>query len=274
MTLETIKIPQHFYLYCALMYADNRTVGYNEVVEDLRNKVVEILVSRGIPKINMPKHSYHYLMGLLNTQGYYDNETFMKADIEMLNYVSKLAKIPELQKLQTSYEEDLNKRLGEYKERFSDIENFFESHFDFQPKIHKYFITRNWDTSGKCLLCEDAYYILVGWKIQGINLKQIIHEIMHSYIRECKLLIPKDIKEYMQKIPTHVFEDYAKPNILIEESFVRALVVYVSGIDNNITGYTFSEDDKSMMLPQLYLDILEKNKQSILTKEYLNNIAL
>lgn len=220
----------------------------------------------------MPKHSYHYIMELLNPEGYNDNGIFMSPDKEVSKYLTALSKIPELQKIFQEYETELDKKLTEYENKFPDILNFFQSNFSFNPDISKFNITRNWDASGKCIQTKDSYYILVGWKKDGINLRQILHEIMHAYVNKCSLTMPKNFTTLINKIPKYVFEDYAKPNIILEESVVRALVVYLSHRDNKITDYSLSEDDLAMVLPSLYLKVLETTNPNPITKSYLDNL--
>lgn len=257
-----------------MFYANNRTLGYNECVEELSKKIVNTLGKLNIPKISMPKHSYHYVMGILNPKGYDDNGEHMVPDPQVLEYITNLSKIPQLQKIWKEYESELDNKLTEYQNKFPDILNFFQTHFDFQPLTPKFFITRNWDTSGKCIKTDTETYILVGWKKDGINLRQILHEIMHAYVNKCSLTMPENFTTLINKIPKYVFEDYAKPNIILEESLVRALVVYLSRIDSNITNYSLSEDDLAMVLPKKYLEILENNKKNSLFLSYLNTINI
>lgn len=273
MELKTVKLPKHFYMYCAMFYANNRTIGYKDWVSELKDKVVTILEKSGIPKLDMPMHSYHYLMGIFNPDGYKDNGKTMIPAKEVLEYVDKIALLPELQELLAQYEPDLTGRLKDFEVRFSDIENFFKSHFDYEPNIKNFYLTRNWDTSGKCIKNEDGYYILVGWKKEGINLNQILHELTHSYIGKCTLTVPKDVNDYLKKMPEDVLGSYANPSIYVEESIVRALVVYLSQLDDNIQNYSLVGTDLDMLLPAKYLEVLEKDKPVKLTIDYLNKLT-
>ena len=97
MQLETIKLPKHFYMYCALIHANNRTLGFNDAGKELSRKIVNVLEKLNIKKLTMPMHSYHYLMGMLNLEGYEDNGRAMKPIKEVLDYVAMLSSIPELQ---------------------------------------------------------------------------------------------------------------------------------------------------------------------------------
>ena len=273
MNLKTAKLQKHFYMYCALFYANNRTLGYKEWVSDLRDKVVAILEKNNIYKLDMPMHSYHYLMGLFNPNGYKDNGYEMKLGAKILDYVDQLSQIDELQKLRKEYEADFDQRLKEFEERFDDIKVFFSKHFDFEPDVKTFYLTRNWDTSGKCIVTEDDCYILVGWKKEGINLNQILHELTHSYLDKCNLTIPDDVNFYSEKMPKEVIESYARPSAFVEESSTRAIVVYLSRLEKNITDYSLVGTDLDMLLPVKYLEVLETETPVTFTVEYLNKLT-
>ena len=272
MELKTVKLQKHFHMYCAMFYANNRTIGYKDWVSELKDKVVAILEKSGTPKLDMPMHSYHYLMGIFNSAGYDDNGKFMLPAKEVLDYVDRISLLPELQNLWKQYEPDFDKRLNEFEERFSDIENLFKNHFDFEPDIKTFYLTRNWDTSGKCIKTKDGYYIMVGWKKEGINLSQILHELTHSYLDKCTLTIPEDVVDYLKKMPEEVLGSYADPSTYVEESIIRALVVYLSHSEENIQNYSLVGTDLDMLLPAKYLEVLEKDKPEKLTTDYLNKI--
>lgn len=273
MELQTVKIQKHFYLYCALFYANNPTIGYKDWVTELKDKAVSILERHNIPKLDMPMHSYHYLMGMFNPNGYENNGNIMHPDPELIEYLEKISQIPELQELWKEYEDDFDKRLREFEERFNDIRDFFINHFNFEPNIRDYYLTRNWDTSGKCIKTNKKFYILVGWKKEGINLNQILHEIIHSYLDMCTLIIPANIKNYLDKMPQEVLSSYANPSIFAEESLARALVVYLSHLEENIPDYSLVGTDLDMLLPAKYLEILREKKPIKLTINYLGELS-
>lgn len=272
MELKTAKLQKHFYTYCAMFYANNRTIGYKDWVSELKDKVIQALEKSNTPKLDMPLHSYHYLMGIFNPDGYEDNGKLMVPAKEVIDYVDRLSAHPELQALWKQYEPDFDTRLKDFEDRFSDIENLFNNHFDFEPDIKAFYLTRNWDTSGKCIKTKDSYYVLVGWKKEGINLNQILHELIHSYLDKCTLTIPEDVTEYLKRMPEEVLGSYAEPSFFIEESIIRALVVYLSHAEENIQNYSLVGTDLDMLLPAKYLEILEKDKPTKLTIEYLNKL--
>lgn len=273
MELKTAKLQKHFYIYCAMFYADNRTIGYKDWVSELKDKVITALEKSNTPKLDMPMHSYHYLMGIFNPEGYEDNGKLMIPTKEVLDYVERMSALPELQELWKQYEPDFDTRLKDFEERFIDIENLFKNHFDYEPDIKTFYLTRNWDTSGKCIKTKDGYYILVGWKKEGINLNQILHELTHSYLDKCILTIPRDVNDYLKKMPEEVLGSYANPTTYVEESIIRALVVYLSHSEENIQNYSLVGTDLDMILPAKYLEVLEKDKPEKLTIEYLNKLA-
>lgn len=274
MDLKTVKIQSHFYLYCALFYNKNASIDCYDTIEELRINVVNTLGNINFKKLNMPLHSYHYFMGLYNQKGYGDKGKIMKPSQEFLEYIRLLSSVSQLQTLFREQEVALDRRLLAYEEKFSYIKEYFKSHFNFEPTDSRFLITRNWDASGKCIHTKKGTYIFVGWKINGLNSNQLLHEITHSFVNECKLPIPVNITEYMEEMPDYIMESYARPSTFAEESFIRALVVYLDRIEGDAFGFSLSKMDLEMILPAIYLQKLEKDKVTVLTKDYINSFNI
>ena len=64
--IKVKESPEHFYLYCALLYNDNQTVRYSKQTQELKTLVVDILSKNSIRHILMDHHRYYYLRAVLN----------------------------------------------------------------------------------------------------------------------------------------------------------------------------------------------------------------
>jgi len=274
MELNTIKLPEHFLLYCALFYNHNRTIDYNDVVSEVSAQVVAALAQINFEKIDMPRHSYHYLMGMLNPIGYESDGKVMYQPENITQYLNALAGVDQLQAIYKSQEIQLDAKLNAYREKFDYIQPHFKTYFDFEPGNSKFILTRNWDASGKYISTKDNAYIFVGWRIKGLKAKQIMHEITHAFINECELPIPEDINTVLESVPAYVKGSYAVPKLLAEESFIRALVIYLDRLEGGTFEFSFNEDDLSMQLPARYLDKLEKDRPRVVSKDFIRNFIL
>ncbi len=274
MNLQIEKSEKHFYLYCALFYNNNRTIDSNDVVSEVSTKVIEVLSAINFRKIDMPMHSYHYLMGLYNPDGYIDNGNTMKQPQEITDYINELSNISQLQDLFKQQEPELDQKLNRYEEKFEYITKHFNTYFDFEPKDKTFILTRNWDASGKCISTKEGAHILVGWRIKGLNAKQILHEITHSFISTCTLPVYSDIENILNTVPDYVKQSYANPKILTEESFIRALVVYLDHLEGDTFEFSLNEDDLSMYLPSKFLEKMQKDNITVISQEYINNFRV
>lgn len=274
MELKTIKLKNHFYLYCAMFYNKGESIDNHELVDELSAKVVDVLAQLNFRKLEMPMHAYHYFMGLYNPDGYDDKGNIMKPSEEFLAYVQELSTLKKLEQIYKEYEPALDERLSAYEEKFSYLNKYFEDHYDFKPKNTAFYITRNWDGSGKCISTKAGIYIFVGWKVKDLNSMQILHEITHSFINECKLPIPSAIEKIMEDSPEYIKDSYGRPSSYAEDSFIRALIVYLDKVDGDTFEFSFKKYDTDMVLPEMYLKKLEQDGVKQLTKNYIDNFKL
>lgn len=273
MKLKTVRLLDHFYLYCALFYANNASMDYSAEITELKQKIVTVLENTNVPKLEMPLHAYHYLVGLYNPKGYEARGTKQNHLQEVLDYVVMLANISGLKDIFKEYENALDEKLKAYETKFSYIQEYFKAHFDFEPALNKFSITRNWDSSGKCIKTKSGYIIFVGWIPTGLNSNQIMHEMLHAYIHECVLQIPANIQTYIEGAE-RAFRSYHNEETIVEESIVRALVVYLDRLDGEKFGFSLSKNDLDMKLPEMYLGILEKDRITRFTKDYFSNLKV
>ena len=274
MIVQAIEIPEHFFLYCALLYNNNESVRYSKNTENLKTAVTSILERNKVEHISMPDHRYQYLLSILNSNNYEPTEDIRKSHSEMLGYVKSISIIPEMQELWEENRNELSESLKSYDSPIKTVMNLFKTYFDFEPKVAKFYVTRNWDKSGMCIPTKDAFYIVASWNSSEPNVRNIIHEIMHAYIDEVELPISDGIKVIINNLPDEVFSNYKKAHTVVYESLVRALVVYLSGKDSDIESQKFSEDDIALQLPEKYLQKLKVDSPKVISKDYLSNLTI
>jgi hypothetical protein len=274
MIVQTIEIPEHFFLYCALLFNNNESVRYSKNTENLKTAVTAILEGNKVEHIAMPDHRYQYLLSVLNSKNYKPTEETRKSHEEVLTYVKSISLIPEMRELWEENRKELSDSLKSYDTPIRAIINLFKTYFDFEPKVGKFCITRNWDKSGMCIPTKDTFYIIACWNSSEPNVRNIIHEIMHAYIDEVELPISEGIKTIINNLPEDVFSNYKKAHTVVYESLVRALVVYLSCKDNAVDNQKFSEDDIALQLPEKYLQKLEADSPKIISKEYLSDLTV
>ena len=274
MTIKTVKIPEHFYLYCALLFNNNETVRYLKNTENLKVKVDKILERNNVERISMPDHRYQYLLSIMNSHNYEPTEDTKKMHSEILKHVKSISELPEMQKLWDKESKELSESLESYDKPVKAVTNLFKTYFDFEPKINKFYVTRNWDKSGMCVPTKEAFYIIASWNSSEPNVRNIIHEIMHTYVDEAELSISDNIKTIINNLPDKVFSNYKKAHTVVYESLVRALVIYLSSKDPDIENQMFSDEDIELQLPEKYLQKLESDSPEIISKVYLSNLTI
>lgn len=272
MTIKTIEIPGHFYLYCALLFNDNQTVRYSKDTEALKEKVDEILDRNDFEHLSMPEHRYQYLLSVLNSNNFKPNEDTNKSHDEVLAYVKKLSELPEMQQLWEEEKKALHESLKEYDKPLIAVANLFKTRFDFEPAVNEFYVTRNWDKSGMRIPTKNAEYILVSWNSSKPNVRNIIHEIAHAYVDEIEIPVTENIKTIINNLPDEVFDNYKRAYTVVYESLVRALVIYLSNLDPNIEDQDFSQEDTELVLPKVYLEKLKHDSPKVITKDYLSTL--
>jgi hypothetical protein len=274
MLVNTREIPEHFYLYCALLFNNNESVRYSKNTEILKTKVDKILELNKVERIPMPDHRYQYLLSVLNSNNYKPTEGRREPHDEILKYIEYISELPEMKTLWEKNRTELVDGLKSYAKPIKDVVKLFKTHFDFEPIVNNFYVTRNWDRSGMSIPTKKAFYIIVGWNSTEPNVRNIIHEIMHAYANEVELRISNNIETIINGLSNEIFSNYKKTRTIVYESLVRALVVYLSKKCPDVGSQDLSEEDLELQLPAKYLQRLECDAPEIISKEYLSSIQI
>lgn len=274
MNLKTQPIDKLFYLYCALVYNNNKTIRIPDSKHELVKKIVKMLKSKNVAQFRMDDHRYQYLLSLLNSENYEQSLQVNPNHVPVLTYIKLLSELPELQDLWKGEQVELNGYLTKYSEAINKIPEIFSKYFDFEPQVKDVIITRNVGKSGMLIPTSNVFYLIIGNITDEVNLRNLTHELLHAYLREANLPLNDDFRAKIDNLPAEILDNYKSDYTLIEEFVVRALVVYLSELEDFIPKQEFSEEDKLMKYPEIIYKNLKKEEVKKFSKDYFENLKI
>jgi len=272
--LIPISLEPLFYLYCALIYNDNRTIRLPSPQIGVADRIKKILEIKNYKKINMPDHRYQYLLSLLNSPNYRPTQNIKPTHTKIIEYIGALSEIEKLQNLYENEETQVKKHLKLYGTAFDNVTKLMDEAFDFKARFEKVYVTRNFGKSGMLIPLENECYLILGNSSYKPNIRNLIHEILHAQLKEVNLKVTDNVKKLIKELPKEVYDNYGRSYTIIEESLVRALVIYLTSNSMGFEKEEFSDQDTELILPKLYLEKLNSNPKKKLTKRYLENLSL
>lgn len=268
MNLKPTTLDSIFFLYCALIYNENKTIMLPSPQKEVAIKIKKILESARVLKIPMPDHRYQYLLSLLCSSRKDSHHE------EVISYIENLTKIEELQPLLKEENRQVKEHLNLYEDTFETVSNLFKNAFDFNSKYETIYVTRNFGKSGMFMPLDKEGYLILGNVSFKPNIRNLIHELLHAQLEEVNIKITQNIKDVINNLPDEIYDNYKKPYAVVEESLIRALVVYLTHKNGVLEPEEFSKEDMDLVLCGLYLDVLKRDNKEIFTKEYLEGIGL
>jgi len=261
-----------FYLYAALNYNGYDKENNKEEMHPFRKKVRNYLQNQSLPKFNFCYHSYQYTKQILTTKNLNPSSKTNPDFIPVIKYINEFIKKANLNALEKDFLQETKKAIKPYQIIFPDIIKITEKFFKFQPEINKLIFTVNLLESyyrGFSIQIEKTGYLITG-PSDSLNIRNLLHELIHFYVRNIDT--PKIPQSILKKISEDVVSNYG--DNLLSESFVRALVVYLSQKNNIMSEQEFSSSDISMIYPQKILDLLNKKSVNHLTKKQIKNLFI
>ena len=222
----------------------------------------------------MDDHRYQYLLSILSTTDYQSNSTTKLGHELVLDYVKSLTQLEDLKPIWESEKVQVEEHLNLYDDVISKVQQLFNDFFDIKSKFETIYITRNFDKSGMLIPLEKEAYLILGNISYRPNIRNLIHELTHAYLKEINLKITSNIKNIINKIPDEIYDNYKKPYVVVEESMVRALVVYLTDKCESFQKEELSQQDKELVLTEKFLDRLYTDNITKISKEYLENIEI
>lgn len=274
MIIKPITLEPLFYLYCALIYTDNKTIRLPQPQLQVAEEIKKILEKNNIKKIEMDDHRYQYLLTILGTTDYQINEYTKQGHEPVLEYVKSLTQIEDLKPLWEKEKAQVEEHLSMYGDAFINVQELLNNTFDIKLKFETIYVTRNFGKSGMLIPLKTEAYLILGNISYKPNIRNLIHELTHAYLEEVNLKSTPIIKDVINKLPNEVYDNYKRPYVVMEDSMVRALVVYLTDKSELFQKEDLSEQDKELVLTEKYLDKLYQDNPTKLTKEYLENIEL
>lgn len=274
MIIKPTTLEPLFYLYCALIYNDNKTIRLPQPQIEVAKNIKKILENNNVKKIQMDDHRYQYLLSILGTIDYQINEFTKQGHEPVLEYVKSLTQIEDLKPLGEKEKSQVEEHLGLYGDAFTNVQNLLNDTFDIKPKFETIYVTRNFDKSGMLIPLEKEAYLVLGNVSFKPNIRNLIHELTHAYLEKVNLKSTPTIKDVINKLPNEVYDNYKRPYVVMEDSMVRALVVYLTDKSELFQKEELSEQDKELVLTEKYLEKLYQDNQTRITKEYLENLEI
>jgi len=258
-----------FYLYAAMNYNGYDKENNKKGMHPFRKKVRDYLQNQSLPKFNFCYHPYQYTKQILTTKNLNPSSKTNIDFIPAIKYLQEFTKKANLSTLEKDFLQKTKKTIKPYQDILPDIIKITEKFFKFQPKINELIFTVNLLESycrGFSIQINKTGYLITGPSDHS-NIRNLLHELMHFYVKNIDT--PKIPQSIIQKIPKDVTSNYG--DNLLSESFVRALVVYLSQKNNIIPKQEFSSSDISMIYPQKFLDLLNKKPADYLTKNQIKS---
>jgi len=261
-----------FYLYTALIYNGYDKENNKRGIHPFRKKIINYLQNQSLPKFNFCYHSYQYTKQILTTKNLNSSSLTNPDFISAIKYLQEFTKKANFNRLEKEFFQETKKAIKPYQAILPDIIKIAEEFLKFRPKINKLIFTVNLLESycrGFSIQIEKTGYLITG-PSDHPNIRNLLHELMHFYIKNIDT--PKIPQSIIQKIPKDVISNYG--DNLLSESFVRALVVYLSQKNNIMPEQEFSSSDISMIYPQKFLNLLNKESADHLSKNQIKNLFI
>mgnify|MGYP001267185648 CR=1 FL=1 len=261
-----------FYLYAALNYNGYDKENNKKGMYPFRIKVRDYLKNQSLPKFNFCYHPYQYTKQILITENLNPSSITNIDFIPTIEYIQEFTKKANLKNLEEDFTQSTNEAIEKYQDILPNILKIVGDFFQFQPEINKLIFTVNIIESyyrGFSIQIEKVGYLITG-PSESPNIRNLLHELIHFYIKVIDH--PKTHRFTTKEIPKDIIKNY-KDNLL-SESLVRALVIYLSQKNNIIPEQKFSPTDISMIYPQKFLELLNKESVTNLTKNQIENLFI
>jgi len=263
-----------FYLYCALIYNDNKTIRLPSPQVLVAENIVELLEGVGYKKVDMPDHRYQYILSLLQSPNYKTTDQIRPLHIDIIEYIKDLSELEELQVLFNTEKEQVEEHFSLYGDNLDKVTALFNKKFDFKSKYENVYVTRNIGKSGMLIPLEKECYLILGNISFYPNIRNLIHELLHAQLKEVNLKLTDNIRNVINNLPDEVYDNYKKPYTVVEESLVRAMVVLLTKNSDYFENEELSIQDKELVLPQTYFNKLNTDNKEVFNRDYLENLSI
>lgn len=275
MKIQLKPIYPLFVLYSALNYngydKENNPFGMHSVRKGVRDYLEKIKPA----KFDFVYHPYQYTKQILTAKNFkptgQTNPDFLKA----IDYLSKFERQAQLNQLWHKVEKETIKDLKKYKDSIQIAVKEVEKNLDIKRPDTKIIFTVNLLESykrGFSITLDKITYIITG-PSEELNIGNFVHELIHSYLHDKDIKI-KNIENHFfyQKIPEQLRKNYP-PEIIIEESLVRVLAIYIKAKNKEIGEGELTKQDKELKFPELFFNQLKIIKPEKITLVELKKIV-
>lgn len=268
-------LPSLFCLYASLNYNGYDKENNKKGMHPFRKKVRNYLQNKSLPKFDFCHHPYHYTKQILTTKNFKPTPKTEPIFIPAINYLQEFTQKAHLISLENQFIKETQKTIKPYRAILPYILQITGKFFKFQPNINKLIFTVNLLESyyrGFSIQIDKTGYLITG-PSETPNSRNVLHELIHLYLNNINLsktfFLPRNITT---KISQKIINNYG--DNLLSESFVRALVVYLSQNQkgNIIPKQKFNSEDILMVFPEKIFKLLDKKAITSLTKVQIKEL--
>lgn len=259
-------------LYCALNANGYDKENNKEGMHPVRFKVRGYLMDRSFEKYDFKWNPYQYAKQVLTTNDFKVNKDTNPDFVGAINYLARFRLEAEVDQIWPMVKKETEKELKRYNKAAIKLLDEYRQIVGLPQPAGDVVLTVNLLESyfrGFSITVGETSYLIVGPSDKP-NLRNLLHELLHTTIREARFDRDVDMSVY-SRIPEDLRQNYPKEKI-VEESLVRSLVVYLSG-RLGIEKQRFSNQDMELVFPGIFLNKLESFKPVQITSEVIEKVV-
>ncbi|OGD78685.1 hypothetical protein A2368_02115 [Candidatus Collierbacteria bacterium RIFOXYB1_FULL_49_13] len=262
--VQTKPIFELFVLYSALNYNGYDKENNPRGIHPMRKRVRDLLEKRGPEKFDFEYHPYHYAWQVLSSE--HTNHDF----VDVLKYLEYFQKLEGLDQLWTEVETATEKELDLYRPKLFGLCEEVESLLDIPRAEMPITFTVNLLESyyrGFSLNYPDKTILITG-PSDCPNLKNFVHELIHTYLYDKNLTVVNIEQKGYLNIPEELRKNYP-PEKIVEESLVRALTAYLSARSKILINVGLEKQDRDLSFPVVFLRYLDEVRPEKVSIDFL-----
>jgi hypothetical protein len=265
MNISIEPIKSLLVLYVALNYNGYDNENNSKGMYSLRIWVREYLENKQIERYDFKWHPYQYTKVVLSINNL--NPDFLPA----INYLKKFVEQSEFESIWPKIEKETEMALVPYRKLVEKAIRRVDEVFEMSRASGDILFTVNLlESYWRGFSIQDkGRTILITGPSDEPNISNVVHEYMHSYFNDVDFGEVDD--NLYSKISEELQKNYPK-NMIVEESLIRAMEVYLSRHHGIPGGTEFGNQARDLGFPKIYLERLEKLKPDNISMAVLEKI--
>lgn len=271
MEIQFMPIWEVFVLYCAL-----NANGYDKEnaseMHPVRQKVRNFLKNKSFQRYDFKWNPYQYVKQVLTTNKLAPTDETNPDFVEVLGYLRGFEKEADLEEIWSMIKNETELVLDQYRPEVETTTEKLKQVLKLDEPTERLIVSVNLLESyfrGFSITLEDKVYLIIGPSDKP-NLRNFLHELLHAYIKNADFEREPN-KDLYRRVAEELKPNYPV-NTIIEESIVRALVVYL-GKKLGLEKTELSEQDKKLVFPELLLGKLIQINPEMVTVKLFQELA-